>query len=109
MIGKATTRYGVPRLLELLDWSTSQGDAAVLGADASDAGVPVSACPYPPASTLTHPWRAGWLASQVEAAAPATFRESRSQGHVEVIVAANGSAGRLAGRLWGESLDNGQG
>lgn len=84
------------RRLDVLGWSTTQGDAAVAGDLAAETEVPLSACPWPNASTLAHPWRAGWIARMSAIAAPPNYEARRSAGAIDVIIEGNRAATRLA-------------
>jgi len=91
-------------LLAVLGWSTSQGDAALDGARSVEAGLGVGACPWPTSSALAYPWRAGWIATAAELAAPPSLREARAQGHVGVVRLAHGSAATLGVQVWAADL-----
>lgn len=105
-------KYHVPPdpagLLGVLGWSTSQGDAAVDGANAATAGDPISVNPWPPSSTLAHPWAAGWVATSAAELAPRSFSSGRrGSGHLDLILRANGAAASLAARVHDPSPPDG--
>jgi hypothetical protein len=107
-----STPASVPRsatcgdLLAIIGWSTSQGDAALDGSHAAQLGDAVSACPWSPASTLHHPWTAGWVSASVDRVAPPSLANAPDRrGYEAAVYLAHGSAATLALRVYANQID----